>query len=42
MAPHHSPVAPSLPATISRGEAAAREWGSGGKEERAGGEEDAA
>ena len=37
LAPHRSPVAPLLPATVSRGEAAARGWGSGGKE-RAGGE----
>ena len=37
LAPHRSPVAPSLPATVSRGEAAAQGWGSGGKE-RAGGE----
>ena len=36
----HTPGAcmPSLPATVSRGETAARGWGSGGKKEKVGGE----
>ena len=38
LAPHRSPVAPLLSATVSCGEVAARGWGSHGKEEKAGGE----
>ena len=38
LAPHCSPVAPSLSATVSRGEAAAWGWGSRGKVDKAGGE----